>query len=79
MFEPLFMMADVPGDVAAGVAGAGGLAIVALWRRLGISEAQRNADTREFVAATKDAQEAVRNLTRVVESLDRQRRSDRTA
>lgn len=62
MVQPLFLLAEVPGEVAYSVAAGGCLAITALWRRLVFVEDRSRADKLESISAIRDAADALREV-----------------
>lgn len=59
---PLFLVSEVPGEIAYSIGGAGGLAIAALWRRLVFVEDRSRADKLESITAIRDATDAMRQV-----------------
>ena len=67
-FDP-FLIASVPGEVAGAVAGAGAVAIGALWARNVVLEKQAREDFREGLNAMHGFTEAVLKLGEKVDDL----------
>ena len=65
-FDP-FLIASVPGEVAGAVAGAGAVAIAAMWRRIVVLEGQARED---FRAGTEAMQQMIAGVEKLSEKLD---------
>ena len=65
-FDP-FLIASVSGEVAGAVAGAGAVAIAAMWRRIVVLEGQARED---FRAGTEAMQQMIAGVEKLSEKLD---------
>src|SRR3990167_2145259 len=65
-FDP-FLIASVPGEVAGAVAGAGAVAVAAMWRRIVVLEGQARED---FRAGTEAMQQMIAGGEKLAEELD---------
>ena len=65
-FDP-FLIASVPGEVAGAVAGAGAVAIAAMWRRIVVLEGQARED---FRAGTEAMQQMIAGVEKLSEKID---------
>ena len=68
-FEPLYLLVNVPGEVAGTIAGAGGVAIAAMWRRIVTLEGQAREDFRAGTDAMREQTRAVERLAEKVHDL----------